>query len=84
MEKGETVKSVGIELQNDKVIQSLQEGEGCKYLEILLADKFLEEEMKLNISKKYIRRIRKVLKSKFTGGNLVRGVNTWEVSLLRY
>ena len=51
MEKGETVKSVGIELQNDKVIQSLQEGEGCKYLEILLADKFLEEEMKLNISK---------------------------------
>ena len=67
-----------------KVIQSLQEGESCKYLEILLADKFLEEKMKLNISKKYIRRIRKVLKSKFTGGNLVRGVNTWEVSLLRY
>ena len=84
MEKGETVKSVGIELQDDKVIQSLQEGESCKYLEILLADKFLEEKMKLNISKKYIRMIRKVLKSKFTGGNLVRGVNTWEVSLLRY
>ena len=41
MEKGETVKSVGIELQDDKVIQSLQEGESCKYLEILLADKFL-------------------------------------------
>ena len=24
------------------------------------------------------------MKSKFTGGNLVRGVNTWELSLLRY
>ena len=40
--------------------------------------------MKLNISKEYIRRIRKVLRSKFNGGNLVRGVNTWVVSLLRY
>ena len=26
----------------------------------------------------------KVLKSKLNGGNLVRGVNTWAVSLLRY
>ena len=32
----------------------------------------------------YIRRLRKVLKSKLNGGNLVRGVNTWAVSLLRY
>ena len=40
--------------------------------------------MKFNVSKKYIRRLRKVLKSKLDGGNLVRGVNTWAVSLLRY
>ena len=40
--------------------------------------------MKLNVSKEYIRRLRKVLKSKLNGGNLVRGVNTWAVSLLRY
>ena len=38
----------------------------------------------MNASKEYIRRLRKVLKSKLNGGNLVRGVNTWEVSLLRY
>ena len=30
------------------------------------------------------RRLRKVLKSKLNVGNLVRGVNTWAVSLLRY
>ena len=48
------------------------------------ADKLLEEKMKLNVSKEYIRRIRKVLKSKLNGGNLVCGVNTWAVSLLRY
>ena len=40
--------------------------------------------MKLNVSKEYIRRLRKVLKSKLNGGNSVRGVNTWAASLLRY
>ena len=38
----------------------------------------------MNILKEYIRKLRKVLKSKLNGGNLVRGVNIWAVSLLRY
>ena len=82
MEKGKIVKSVGIELPDGKVIKSLQEGES--YLGILEADKFLEEKMELNVSKEYIRRLTKVSKSKVNGGNLVQGVNTWAVSLLRY
>ena len=45
------MKSFGIELPDGKVNKSLQEGENCKYLEILKADKFLEKKMKLNISK---------------------------------
>ena len=84
MEKGKIVKSVGIELPDGKVIKLLWEGESYKYLGILEADKFLEEKMKLNVWKEYIRRLRKVLKSKLNGGNLVCGVNTWAVSLLRY
>ena len=40
--------------------------------------------MKLNISKKYITRLKKVLKSKLNGGSLFQGVNTWTVFLLRY
>ena len=36
-------------------ILSLQEGESYKYLGILEADKFLEEKMKLNVSKEYIK-----------------------------
>ena len=40
--------------------------------------------MKLNVLKEYIRRLRKVLKSKLNGGNLVRGVNPSTVSLVRY
>ena len=84
MENRKIVKSVGIELPLGKAIKSLQEGESYKYLGILEAEKFLEEKMKLIVSKKYIRRLRKVLKSKLNGGDLVRGVNTWAVSLLRY
>ena len=60
MEKGKIVKSVCIELPDGKVIKSLQEGESYKYLGILEADKFLEEKMKLNVSKEYIRFLRKV------------------------
>ena len=54
------------------------------YFGILEADKFLGEEMKLKVSKEYSRRLKKVLKSKLNGGNLVQGVNTSAVSLLRY
>ena len=82
MEKGKIVKSVDIELPDNKVIKSLQEGESYKNLGILEADKFLEEKMKLNVSKEYIRTIRTIFSG--NSGNLVRGVNTWAVSLLRY
>ena len=75
---------VQLVLPDGKVIKSLQEGGNYKYLGILEADKFLEEKMKLNVSKECIRRTRKVLKSKLNGGNLVYRVNTWAVSLLRY
>ena len=77
MAKRKIVKSVGTELPDGKVIKPLHEGESYKYLGILKADKFLEEKMKLNVSKEYIRTLRKVLKSKLHGGKLVRGVNTW-------
>ena len=40
IEKGKIVKTVGIKLQDGKVIKSLQEGENYKYLEILVADRF--------------------------------------------
>ena len=83
IEKIKIVKSLGIELPDGKVIKSLQEGECYRYLGILDADKSIEDKMKLHVSKEYIRRLRKVLESKLNGGNLVRGVSTWSVSLIR-
>ena len=76
IEKGKIVKSVGIEQPDGKVIKSLQERESYNYLGILEVEKFLEEEMKLKVSEEYFRRLKKILKSKFNGGNLVQGVST--------
>ena len=84
IEKGKIKKSVRIELPDGKVIKSLKDGESYKYLGILEADRFLGEEMILKVCKEYFRKLRKVLKSNLNGGNLVQGVNTSEVSLLRY
>ena len=38
----------------------------------------------MKVSKEYFRRLKKVLKSKLNGGNLVQGVNTSAVSLLKH
>ena len=90
IEKGKIVKSVDIELPDGKVTIKLvtiklgKEGGSYKYIRILVALKFLGEEMKLKGSKECFRILRKVLKSKLNGGNLAQGVNTWAVSFLRY
>ena len=83
MMKGKIVNSVVLEFPDGKFIKSLQKGESYKYLRILEADKFLKEEMMLNVSKEYMRMLRKALKSNLNGENFVSGVNTWAVSLLR-
>ena len=56
--------------------KSLQEGESYKYHGILEADRLLGEEMKLKVSKECFGRLKKLLKPKLNGGNLVEGVNT--------
>ena len=74
--KGKIVKSAGIEQPDGKVIKLLQDRESYNYLGILEVEKFLEEGMKLKVSEEYFRRLKKILKSKFNGGNLVQGVST--------
>ena len=73
-----------LKISGSAPVKSLEEGESYKYLEDLEADRFLAEEMKLKVSKEYFKRLKKVLKSKLNDGNLIQGVDTWAVSLLRY
>ena len=68
------MKSVSIELPDGKVIKSLQKGDSYKYLGILEADKFLKEKMKKNVSKEYIKRLRKDIHQHLLVGGKV---NCW-------
>ena len=47
-------------------------------------DDFKDESVKDRLSKEYVRRVKKVIRPKLNGGNMVRVINSWAVSLLRY
>ena len=47
-------------------------------------DDFKDESVKDRLSKEYLRRVKKVIRSKLNGGNIMRVINSWAVSLLRY
>ena len=65
-------------------MKGLIEGAGFKYLGILQADQIRYTQMKKKIKTEYLRRVRKVLETKLNGDNIIKGINTWAVSLLRY
>ena len=62
-------------------MRALGEEESYKYLGVLEADHVLHEESKERLKKEYIKRVKK---SKLNGGNMVKAINTWALSLMRY
>ena len=66
-------------MPDDKVIKSLKEDEGYKYLGVLQADEVQVEELKGKIGSEYKRRVRKILEAKLNGGNVIKGINTWAI-----
>ena len=84
LKRGKVVRCEGIEIPNNQVIKSLGEGERYKYLGMLEADGVKHMEMKENVTKEYYRRVRKILKSKLNGGNVINAINTRAVAIIRY
>ena len=84
MKSGKRHLTDGIELLNQNKIRTLAENETYKYLGILEADTIKQVEMKNKIQKEYLRRTRKLLDTKLSSRNLIKGINTWAVSLVRY
>ena len=84
MKSGKLHLIEGIELPNQDKIRTLAENETYKYLGILEADTIKQVEMKNKIQKEYLRRTRKLLETKLNSRNLIKGINTWAVSLVRY
>ena len=54
------------------------------YLGIFETVKIKEKEMKEKPSKKYLQRLRLILRSKLNNGNKTMAVNTWAVFVIRY
>ena len=84
MKSGKRHMTVGMELPNHDRIRTLEENETYKYLGILEADTIKQVQMKDMIRKEYLRRTRKLLETKLSSRNLIKGINTWAVPLVRY
>ena len=77
-------KTDGIELPNEDKIRTLEENDTYKYLGILEADTIKQVQMKDKIQKEYLGRKRKLLETKLSSRNLIKGINTWALPLVRY
>ena len=64
-------------------IRILTEKEAYKYFEKLEADTINQAEMKEKIKQEYLRRTRKQLVTKLYGRNLIKGIKTYSVHLVR-
>ena len=84
MKSGKQHLTEEMELPNQEKIRTLAENETCKYLGILEVDTIKPMEMKNKIQKEYLRRTRKLLKTKLARRNLIKGINIWAVTLVRY
>ena len=83
LRRGRQVASSGIDLPDNKHIREVEE-EGYKYFGISQLDQTLNTKMKGKITSEYIRGVKKLCRSKLSGGNLINGVNAWAVGELRY
>ena len=83
MKSGKRHLTDGMEQPSQDKITTLGEKETYKFLSILEVDTIKQVEMKDKI-KKYLRRTRKLIKTKLSSRNLIKGIDTWAVSLVRY
>ena len=76
-------EDIKMEFGFPKTMKNIEEG-GYKCLGVFEADGVKHEEMKVQIKKDYIRRVRIILKSKLNGGNIIPAINVRAVSIVRY
>ena len=84
MKSGKRHMTDGMAVPNHDIIRTLGENETHKYLGILEANTIKQVEMKNKIRKEYLRRTRKLLETKLSSRNFIKGLNTWAVLLVRY
>ena len=80
---GKKVSCKGLELPDGEVMKEVDEN-GYKYLGIVEADCIMNRHMKDIVKAEYIRRVRKLAKSRLNAGNLFKGINAWAIGVVRY
>ena len=83
MEAGKRVACEVIDLPDGQRIKEIDEN-GYKYLGELQGASIKTKEMKELVRKEYLRRVRRVARSRLYAGNLITAVNVWAVSVVRY
>ena len=81
--KGKVTETEGMNLHYNNII-GLNLDETYKYLGILQTDEFKHTQVKKKTLSKYNKRVRKILKSKLNGGNIIKAFNSWAVPVVRY
>jgi len=57
---------------------------GYRYLGVMEGADIMHKEMKEKVKEEYLRRVKLVARSRLYAGNLIKGVNAWAVSVVRY
>ena len=65
-------------------MKGLKEGDSHKYLGVIQVDGTKHHEMKEKVKMGYYRWVRKTLETKLNGINIITGINSLAVSLLRH
>ena len=73
-----------MELPNQDKVRTLGEQKTYKYLGILVTGTIKQQEMKEKVKKEYLRRSKKQLETKVYSRDIIKGINTWSVHLVRY
>ena len=84
MKSGKQHTTDGMELPNHDKMRTLGKNETYKYLGIIDAGTIKWVEMKDKIRKEYLRRTRKLLETRLSSRELIKGINTWAVTLFRH
>ena len=81
VEKEVKKKCEGIELPGGEMIKEINEN-GYKYLGVLEVEESLEKEMKEKLKSEYCKHVKLLARSKLYGGNAIKGINSWAVSVI--
>ena len=82
--KGKMANGDGIVLPDKTMMKGLKEGDSYKYLGVIQADLVKHHAMEEKVKTEYYRRVRKILETKLNCGNIISGINTRAISLLKY